>query len=265
MIIPRLSNLMTSGKALFLAYDQGLEHGPGDFNLKNVDPKYILDIALEGKYDGIILEHGVAEKYYHGAYKDIPLIIKLNSKSSLTHISPIAKQICSVKRAIQLGAKAVGFVIYDGSKQEPEMFETFGRIVEEAHDLGIPVIAWMYPRGKAIHNELSTEILAYSARIGLELGADIVKIKYNDDPKGFKWVVRNAGLTKVVVAGGQKRPDPKFLKMTQDVMGAGASGIAVGRNVWQSENPFALSKALHAIIHDGKTADEVMHYLEGKN
>ncbi len=265
MIIPRLSNLMTNSKALFLAYDQGLEHGPSDFNLKNVDPKYILDIALECKYDGIILEHGIAEKYYHGAYKDIPLIIKLNSKSSLTKISPIAKQICSVKRAVQLGAKAVGFVIYDGSEQEPEMFETFGKVVEEAHDLGIPVIAWMYPRGEAVHNELSTEILAYSARIGLELGADIVKIKYNDDPEGFKWVIRNAGLAKVVVAGGSKRPDAEFLKMAQDVMISGAAGIAVGRNVWQSKNPIALSKALREIIHEGKTADQVVHYLENKD
>jgi len=262
MIIPRLSNLITNNKALFLAYDQGLEHGPTDFNLRNVDPEYILDIALEGKYDGVILGHGVAEKYYHGPYKDVPLIIKLNGKSSLTNISPFSTQICSVKRAVQLGAKAVGFVIYDGSEQEPKMFEQFGKIVEEAHDLGIPVIAWMYPRGRSIPNELSTETLAYSARIGLELGADIVKIKYNDDVEGYKWVVKSAGRTKLVVAGGSKRSNPEFLKMVQEVMLTGATGIAVGRNIWQSEKPIALSKALREIVHNGKSAKDVMHYLE---
>ncbi len=167
-----------------------------------------------------------------------------------------------MKRAVQLGAKAVGFVIYDGSEQEPKMFEQFGKIVEEAHDLGIPVIAWMYPRGKSIPNELSTEVLAYSARIGLELGADIIKIKYNDDVEGYKWVIRNAGRAKIVVAGGNKRSNIDFLKMVQDIMISGATGIAVGRNVWQSEKPIALSKAIREIIHDGKSAKDVLHYLE---
>lgn len=262
MIIPRLSALTTNGRAIFLAYDQGLEHGPTDFNLKNCDPKYILDIALEGKYDAVILTHGVAEKYYHGAYKDIPLIIKLNGKTSLTKMSPISTQICSVKRAVQLGAKAVGYTIYDGSEKEPKMFEQFAKIVEQAHDLGIPVVAWMYPRGKSIVDDLRTDLIAYSARIGLELGADIVKIKYNDDPAGLQWIVKNAGLTKVVIAGGHKRPDFEFLKMAEQAIKAGASGLAVGRNIWQSENPLALSKALREIVHNGKSADEVKHYLD---
>ena len=120
----------------------------------------------------------------------------------------------------------------------------------------------MYPRGKAIVDQLRTDLIAYSARIGLELGADIVKIKYNDDPSGLQWVVKNAGLTKVVIAGGHKRPDFEFLKMAEEVIKAGASGLAVGRNIWQSENPLALSKALREIVHNGKTADEVKHYLE---
>ncbi len=70
----QINKILTNGKAAFLAYDQGMEHGPIDFNLKNIDPNYIMDIALEGKYDGIILQHGLAEKYYQDYYKDIPLI-----------------------------------------------------------------------------------------------------------------------------------------------------------------------------------------------
>ncbi len=72
----------------------------------------------------------------------------------------------------------------------------------------------------------------------------------------------NAGLTKVVVAGGHKKPDAEFLRMTEQIMTTGSSGIAVGRNIWQSEDPFALSKALREIVHNNKTADEVIHYIK---
>ena len=75
------------------------------------------------------------------------------------------------------------------------------KIEEEAHEYGLPVIAWMYPRGKSVENEFARETLAYSARIGLELGADIIKMKYNHNPADLKWIVKSAGKTKVVIAG----------------------------------------------------------------
>ena len=261
MVIPRLSQLTTNGNSLFLAYDQGLELSPSEFNLKTVNPEYALDIALEGHYDGIILEHGVAEKYYHGAYREIPLIIKLNGKSSLSHISPYATQLCSVHRAVKLGAKAVGYVIYDGSDHEHKMFEQFSKVVEEAHELGIPVIAWMHPKGKSI-NEVSTDTIAYSARIGLELGADMINVKYNEDFEGFKWVVKTAGRTKVVVVSPHLNDDLDFLKSIENIMKTGASGIIVGRSVWQSEKPHSLSRALKEMVHKDQSTEEVMHFLK---
>ena len=254
-------NLLHKGKAFFLAYDQGLEHGPRDFNEKNVDPEYILNIALEGGYSGIILQPGVAEKYWRGVYREVPLIIKLNGKSSLARIDPISRQTCSVERAVRLGASAVGYTIYDGSPNEPEIFQEFGKIVEEAHNYGIPVIAWMYPRGRYIKDDEDNDILAYSARIGLELGADMVKVKYNGDDDNFAWMVRCAGKTGVLVAGGSKKEPKEFLNDIAKTMQAGAAGIAVGRNVWQSDNPHSLSKALRSVIVEGKSALEASKFL----
>jgi len=263
MTIPRINKLLKNGKAMFLACDQGLEHGPTDFNEKNIDPKYILDIALEGGYTGVILQPGVAEKYYHGAYRNIPLIVKLNGKTRLPKIDPLSRQTCSVERAVKMGASAVGYTIFDGSRAEPEIFREFGRIVEEAHDYGLPVIAWMYPRGQDIANEESNEILAYSARIGLELGADMIKVKYNGDLGNFKWMLKCAGRTKVVISGGSKLPNKEFLQEVYDtVIAADGDGIAVGRNIWQDERPFALSKALSEIVLKKKRPEEVLHLLK---
>src|SRR3989338_4331209 len=139
-----IGKLLRKDRSLLLAYDQGLEHGPRDLNDKSVDPKYIFDIALEGMYDGIIVQHGIAEKYYNKYFRDIPLIVKLNGKTALTNIAPLSKQLCSVDRAIKLGAVGVGYTIYTGSPNEPEMFAEFSKVVETAHDYGMPVIAWMY-------------------------------------------------------------------------------------------------------------------------
>ena len=81
------------GRSLLLAYDQGLEHGPVDFDTTNADPNYILDIAVKGQYNGIILHHGIAEKYYDRNYHSVPLIVKLNGKTSFLDGDPYSRQL----------------------------------------------------------------------------------------------------------------------------------------------------------------------------
>ncbi len=257
-----VNKLIKHGRAVFLAYDQGLEHGPRDLNGTNVDPKYIFDIALDGMYDAVIVQSGLAEKYYYSYYRDIPLVVKLNGKTRLTDNMPFSPTTCSVDRAVKLGAAAVGYTIYPGSPMEPQMFSEFAKIVEQAHDYGLPVMTWLYPRGPKIANELDTDITAYSARIGLELGADILKLKYNHDVEGLKWVVKCAGRAKVMISGGDKTDEHEFLKTATDVMKTGAAGIAVGRNIWQHDRPLALSKALRMIVHHNMSIDDALKLLE---
>ncbi len=257
-----LNPIMRNNKLMILAYDQGFEHGPKDFNLKNVDPEFIMDLALEGKYTALAVHSGIAEKYHKTHYKDVPLIIKLNGKTRLQNDDPVSLQHTSVQYALKLGAKAVGYTIYLGSKYENEQFKEFGRIVEEAHSYGIPVMLWSYPRGKNIQDELSTDIIAYGARVGLELGADIIKLKYNRDKEGFKWIIKNAGRARVVISGGAKEGEKEFLQKLYDVMEAGATGIAVGRNAWQRDKPFSITKAMEDIIFKKKSVEEAMRRLK---
>lgn len=254
----KLSSIMTKGKAIFLAYDQGLEHGPTDFNDKNVDPSYIMELAQKGSFNGIIFQKGVADKYYRGK---VPLIVKLNGKTNLVKGDPLSTQVCSVSEAVKLGAKAVGYTIYVGSAHEQKMFREFGRIEEEAHARGLPVVAWMYPRGKSIKNDVSRDVLAYAARVGLELGADVVKMKYNGNPRDLKWIVKSAGKTKVVIAGGLKKGGEKLIRDTYDIMKSGACGLAIGRNIWQSREPLKVASALRKIIFRGATPREAMKVL----
>ena len=256
------NNFLTNGKGLLLALDQGLEHGPADFNIKTIDPDYILNIGVKGKFNAIILQKGLAEKYYENYKSKIPLILKLNGKTNLQSVdNPFAVQICSVKKAVELGASAVGYTIYDGSLQEPRMFSEFSHIQEEAHEYGLPVIVWAYPRGPHV-NDLNSDIMAHAARMALELGADMIKIKYNNDYEGFKWTLQCAGKSKVFVSGGNKKEPPLLLKECEEIIKAGASGMAIGRNVWQSNQPLEITQALKSIIFEGKTAKQASSYLK---
>ncbi|MBU1178811.1 hypothetical protein KKB69_00505 [Patescibacteria group bacterium] len=244
-----LSKITTDGKAMYLAYDHGVEHGPVDLIGRSIDPAYILDIAVKGGYNAVVLQKGVAEKYYQD-YKDkISLIVKLNGKSRLVEGEPFSGQVCSVSEAVDIGAVAVGYTIYLGSQYESKMLAEFGRIEEEAHKKGLAVLAWVYPRGGAVKDDASPEITAYAARMALEMGADIAKIKYCGSEECFRKAVEAAGKTKVVLSGGAKTENPAdFLEVVENVMKAGGIGVAVGRNVWQSEKPLEMTEKIKKII-----------------
>ena len=245
----KFNKILKKDKAIFLAYDQGLEHGPTDFNNKNANPEYIIDIAKKGGFNAVIFQKGIAQKYKAELKKaGVPLILKLNGKTNLVKEEPVSRQLCTVKEAIRLGAVAVGYTIYIGSKYEHIMMHEFQEIEREAHSRGLPVIAWIYPRGSGVRRKSSRELMAYAARTGLEIGADIIKIKYNGKKQDLKWAIKSAGKTKVVIAGGIKKDEKLFLKQLKEIMDAGAIGLAVGRNIWQNKEPLKITKKIKKVI-----------------
>lgn len=245
----RMSRIMKRGKCLILAMDQGLEHGPKDFNAKNIDPEYVLDIAAKGGFTGFAIHKGVAYKYFGEYAGKVPLILKLNGRTNLVpkdevYSSPVA----TVKEAVALGADAIGYTLYVGSPMEAQMFREFGAIRAECEEYGMPTIVWAYPRGKHIKDEKDSATVAYAARCALELGADIVKVNYTGSVDSFKPVVAAAQNCKVISAGGSKQTDAEFIAKAKEVMSAGAVGFAVGRNVWQHDDPMKMSEAIRKVV-----------------
>lgn len=257
-----MKKLETKGKTLFLAHDQGLEHGPEDLPGLTSNPDYIFNIAEKGEFDGFICQKGLAEKY--GESYKVNKIIKLNGKTLLgPNDDPYSPITCSVKRAVQLGAKAIGFTNFPGSKYQNQIFTDFRKVQEEAHDFGLPVTSWMYPRGKAIKNDIDPKVLNYSARIGLELGADMLKMKYNGNPDDMKKQIECGGRAKMLMAGGKKTNNTKdFLKQIKEVNSCGIHGFAIGRNIWKHDKPLALSKAIRDIQFKNKNVYDALTRLD---
>ncbi|HEX6198332.1 MAG TPA: hypothetical protein VFZ37_20650 [Jiangellaceae bacterium] len=251
-----------NGTAIFLPYDQGLEHGPRDFfaNPMASSPSYIAKLAVEGGFNGIAVQIGLAEKFYWDFAGEVPLILKLNGKTDIPSdaeaLSPLN---ATVEEAVRLGADAVGYTLYVGTPAQEADFEQYRKVRADARSLGMPLIVWAYPRGAAIEakgGKNSFYAVDYAARTASELGADVVKVNFPHPDKrdGVKKeydaefstqqaidaVVRSANRTLVLVSGGEKAGDEAMLDKARQSMEAGATGLIFGRNVWQREHDESL-------------------------
>lgn len=246
-----INKILKNGRGMLLAYDHGFEHGPVDFDERSVDPTWIMEIANSGHFTGVVCQKGIASKYYDPEIHKVPLVVKLNGKTAFhKDEEPVSLQNCTVDEAMELGAVGVGYTIYVGSEHEQKMITEFAAIEKEAHDKGLVVIGWMYPRGKHIVSDTERDVLAYAARVGLELNSDAIKIKYTGEQESFSWVVKSAGRAKVFVVGGPKTEIPEELyQTTKEILEAGAVGLAVGRNIWQAKNPLEVAKKLADIVY----------------
>ena len=254
------SPIAPDGTMLVLAYDHGLEHGPTDFEgvPETVDPETVFDAATHDAVTALAVGKGVAEAYYPSYEDDVTLLAKCNGTSNLWMGEPYSPKNWSVDYAAEMGADAIGYTVYAGANDEPRMFEDFREVQESAREHDLPVVMWSYPRGQGVKNDTKEDVIAYAARIGLELGADVTKVKYPGSEDAMEWVVDSAGPTEVIMSGGSKTDDRTFLESVESVMNAGGAGLAVGRNVWQRENPQQLLDALQGVIHEGRSADDVL-------
>jgi class I fructose-bisphosphate aldolase len=250
------------GNALILAYDHGLEHGPVDFepNPDTADPEEVFELASHDAVTALAVQKGIAEAYYPDYEDDVTLLAKLNGTSNLWMGEPDSAVNCSVEYAEEIGADAVGFTLYAGSNHEIEMAEEFREVQEEAREHDMGVVMWAYPRGQGLKNDTKPGVISYAARMGLELGADIAKIKYPGDADAMSHACEMAGPTKVVMSGGSKTDDRAFLETVESAMDAGANGLAVGRNVFQRDNPEEILDALEAVIFEGATTEEALEH-----
>jgi fructose-bisphosphate aldolase, class I len=253
------------GTLLFLPIDQGIEHGPRDFfpNPASKDPEYQFRLAAEAGYSAIACEIGLATKYYPDFAGQVPLILKLNSKTDVPP-SGDALSTCNanVEDAVRLGADAVGYTLYVGSPRQDDDLVQLGGVRRDCDRFGMPLIIWAYPRGSAIDQKGGRDsfyAIDYGARVAMEMGADVVKMnmpkidpeKDKDAPApynegGFtqedaiRHCVASAGRSLVVLSGGSKVDDSRLLEQTRFVLEAGGSGVIYGRNVWQREWSAAL-------------------------
>jgi len=239
-------------KTVIVPMDHGVSIGPvkGLVNLKA-----IIDKLLLGDVDAFVLNRGIAKSV---DTRKAGLIVHLSGISVHCPDPNNKVQICSVANAVRLGADAVSVHINVGAKQEAHMLETMGNVACECDDYGMPLLAMMYPRGPNIKDSHSIDLVAHAARLGAELGADIIKTNYTGDVDSFKEVVSSCHVP-VIIAGGPKAETTRdVLHDVKDSITAGGAGLSIGRNVFQHEDPVKIVLALSAIVHKNISVSEAL-------
>ena len=256
--LERIINRHT-GRTVIAPMDHGVSNGP----MKGIiDIDKTVESISQGGADAILMHKGIVEQGHRGYGKDIGLIVHLSASTSLAPNPNNKVIVTSVEKAIQLGADAVSVHVYLGSETESEMLQELGEISETCSYWGIPLLAMMYPRGQKVENEHDVELVKHAARVGSELGVDIVKTNYTGDPDSFKEVVEGA-LVPVVIAGGPKvDTDEELLQMVKDSIEVGGAGVAFGRNLFQAENPGKITKAISEVVHNDLEVNEALKFLK---
>ena len=271
------------GRLMLFAGDQKVEHLNDDFYAEGIhpddnDPEHLFRIASQSRIGVFATQLGLIARYGMD-YRDVPYLVKLNSKTNLVKTSqsdPFSNQWIDVQQVVDfrdnsgLNILAVGYTVYLGSEYESEMLHQAAQIVSNAHQHGLVVVLWIYPRGKAVADEKDPHLIAGATGVAACLGSDFVKVNYPkkegyESKERFKEAIRAAGHTKVVCAGGSSDDVEVFLKRLHDqIHVSGASGNATGRNIHQKslKDAIAMCDAIYAITVknvDVKEALKIYH------
>lgn len=268
-----------TGHLMLFAGDQKVEHLNDDFYGEGIapednNPEHMFQIASKAKIGIYASQLGLIARYGND-YKNVPYLVKINSKSNLVKTAqsdpmsgrwfPISK-VEEFRKNSGLNILGVGYTVYLGSEFESQMLTEAASIIYEAHQYGLITVIWLYPRGKAVADEKDPHLIAGAAGVAATLGTDFVKVNApkkdgKSDASLLQEAVKAAGRTQVVCAGGSSGEAEKFLKQLHDQIHiGGTSGNATGRNIHQKplDEAVRFTNAIYAITVENKSVEEAL-------
>lgn len=257
----RIERIMdrNSGRTVIIPMDHGVTQGPIE-GLR--DMKSTIDKVVNGGANAIILHKGLVKSGHRGRGKDVGLIIHLSGSTAMSPDPNAKVPVCAVEEAIMLGADAVSIHINLGAETDGEMLQHLAEISRDCQEWGMPLLAMMYTRGEKIKSEFDVKFIKHAARVGAELGADLVKVNYTGSAGSFREVVEGCPVP-VVIAGGEKvETDRDLLEMVDGALKAGAAGVSIGRNAFQHQDPIAIVRAIGRMVHKKASIKEAMKQLK---
>lgn len=250
----RISRIIkpVDGRAVMLAVDHGYFLGPTE---KLEVPKKTIQPLL--KYcDSLMLTRGVLRTSVDASYP-VPVVLRVSGGTSIIGEDLSNEKITtSVKEALRLNVSALALSIFVGAKYEHNSLVNLGNLVNEAEEYGIPVLA-VTAVGKELEKR-DARYLSLACRIAAEFGAHIVKTYYCED---FEKVVNSCPVP-IIIAGGPKLKEREALELTYNAIKAGAVGVDMGRNIWQSEHPVPMIRAVRSIVHGHSNVDEAFSLFQ---
>lgn len=245
-------------RTIIVPMDHGVTLGPIP---GIIDMQDMVNKVAEGGANAVLGHIGLP-LYGHRRYgRDIGLILHLLGSSRLSPKPNNKVVVMTVEEALIIGADAVSVHINIGDENDAEMMKILGDVSRQCMRWGMPLVAMMYPRGRKVESEHDVEAVKLVARIGAELGADIVKTNYTGDIDSFREVVKGCPAPVVIAGGPKAETQEDVLRMVWEAIQAGSAGASIGRNVFQAPDPTKMVRALHRIVHEGWDVDEAKKEL----
>lgn len=238
------------GRAVMLAVDHGYFLGPTS-GLE--EPRKTIEPLLPHA-DSIMLTRGVLRTSVDALW-DRPVVLRVSGGTSILKELSNEGVTVSIEDAIRVNASALALSIFVGSEFEKETLVNLARLVDEGERYGIPVLA-VTAVGKEMVRD--ARYLGLSCRIAAEIGAHLVKTYYCED---FEKVVESCPIP-VIVAGGKKTPEIEALELAFNSVRGGAVGVDMGRNIFQSDSPVGMIRAVRAIVHEKASVKEAFSIYE---
>ncbi len=248
----RLSRIFhpETGKTVMLAFDHGYFQGPTT-GLERVD---LSIVPLLPWADTLMLTRGILRTTIPPTYPG-GLVLRASGGPSILKELSDEEIALSLEDAIRLNASALAVQVFIGGPHETKSVHNMTRLVDEATRYGIGVLAVT-----AVGRELvrDARYMRLATRICAELGATYVKTYFVDD--GFDTVTAACPVP-IVIAGGKKLAEREALALARNAIDQGASGVDMGRNVFQAADPAAMIQAVRKVVHEGASVDEAYTFL----
>lgn len=250
----RLSNILPFGKrrGCIVPIDHGATYGP----ISGIENCYETIAKIKnGGASAIVLHKGILSRIsqFQGLV-DANYIMHISASTSLGAHQSEKVLVGSVEEAIKLGAVGVSIHVNLGVESEPRMLRDFGAVSEKCNDWGMPLLAMMYA-------DSSVESIAHAARLAQEMGADIVKVNYPGTAEEMRHVISCVDIP-VLIAGGSRIDElVDFLRVVDESLFGGASGVSIGRNVFQHEQTKLVTEVICNLLQEKWHVDECVNYI----
>ncbi len=236
-----------TGRTVMLAVDHGYFLGP---TTRLEEPRKTI-APLIPYSDALMLTRGVLRSSIE-ANANVPVVLRVSGGTSVVG-GPLSNEgiTTSMQEAIRLNAVGVALSIFVGTEHEQQTLLNLSKLVDEGEEYGIPVLA-VTAVGKELEKR-DARYLSLCCRIAAELGARIVKTYYCE---GFEKVAKGCPVPLVVAGGPKLATELDALQLAYDAIQEGAVGVDMGRNIWQSDYPVAIIRAIRAIVHETATVED---------
>jgi DhnA family fructose-bisphosphate aldolase class Ia len=238
-----------------------MDHGTTEGVMKGFEePGPLLEQIVAGGADVILTSVGIAS-HFSKQLRHVGLMIRCDGATSPL-LERSRDQLVNVETLLELGADGAALMYMPGIPNGYASTIYFPRFAAQAHRWRIPVMAEALPYGFEAHPDShAPHAVAAACRMAVENGADIAKTYYTGDQESFRHVVRTCYAPVLVLGGPRTDSDEDFFTAIRSAMDAGAAGVVIGRNVWQSASPMGMTKALVALVHHDASVNDAMRIL----